>query len=118
MRHLSTPKRVEPDDSVVQGMEAVFVLVLFLGLGFVIDRWLGVAPVFTIGMTLLGAVGLFLKFKHSYVARMERLEAELLRGRSTGRANESTPASRPGPGPGSTPVSTSESTPESKRVVA
>lgn len=75
MRHPSTPKRVEPDDSVVQGMEAVFVLVLFLGLGIVVDRWLGSAPVFTIAVTLLGAVGLFLKFKHAYIVRMERLEA-------------------------------------------
>jgi F0F1-type ATP synthase assembly protein I len=90
---------VEPDDSVVQGMEAVFVLVLFLGLGVLVDRWLGTAPLFTIGMTLLGAVGLFLKFKHSYIARMERLEAELLRGRSARRA-------------------TPDSTPDSKRVVA
>ena len=76
MKRLTPPRRVEPDDSVVQGMEAVFVLVLFLGLGFLVDRWLGLAPVFTIAMTLLGAVGLFLKFKHSYIARMERLEAE------------------------------------------
>lgn len=113
MKRLSTPRRVEPDDSVVQGMEAVFVLVLFLGLGVLVDRWLGAAPVFTIGMTLLGAVGLFLKFKHAYIARMERLEAELLEGRS-GRPNESKPESSPGPGPGSTP----ESTPKSTRVVA
>jgi F0F1-type ATP synthase assembly protein I len=76
MKRLTPPRRVEPDDSVVQGMEAVLVLVLFLGLGFLIDRWLGSAPVFTLAMTLLGPVGLFLKFKHSYIARMERLEAQ------------------------------------------
>ncbi|MGH9133096.1 MAG: AtpZ/AtpI family protein [Ilumatobacteraceae bacterium] len=76
MRHLITPRRVEPDDSVVQGMEAAFLLALFLGLGYVIDRWLDTAPVFTIGMLLLGAVGLFLKFKYAYIARMDRLEAE------------------------------------------
>ena len=92
MRHLNTHKRVEPDDSVVQGMEAVFALVLFLGLGFAIDRWLGTAPLFTIGMMLLGAVGVFFRFKYAYIARMDRLEAD----RRTGSRTTSTPPSRPG----------------------
>jgi hypothetical protein len=82
MKHLTTPERVEPDDSVVQGMEAVFALVLFLGFGVVIDRWLDTTPVFTIGMMLLGAVGVFLRFKYAYIARMDRLEADR-RGRSS-----------------------------------
>jgi F0F1-type ATP synthase assembly protein I len=76
MKHPITPKRVEPDDSVVQGMEAVFALVLFLGLGVLVDRWLGTAPVFTIGMMLLGAVGVFFRFKYAYIARMDRLDAD------------------------------------------
>jgi F0F1-type ATP synthase assembly protein I len=97
MRHPSTPKRVEPDDSVVQGMEAVFALVLFLGLGVLLDRWLDTAPVFTIGMMLLGAVGVFFRFKYAYIARMDRLDAD-----RRGRSNS-------GSGPGSAP--------ESKRVV-
>ena len=97
MRHLSTPRRVEPDDSVVQGMEAVFALVLFLGLGVVIDRWLGTAPLFTIAMMLLGAVGVFLRFKYAYIARMDRLEADRRGGLRT--------VSRPGSNPGSNPES-------------
>jgi F0F1-type ATP synthase assembly protein I len=88
MKRLTHPRRVEPDDSVVQGMEAVFALVLFLALGFVIDRWLGTEPLFTIGMMLLGAVGVFFRFKYAYIARMDRLEAD--------RRTESKPASRPG----------------------
>ena len=76
MKRLPPPKRVEPDDSIVQGMEAVFALVLFLGLGVLIDRWLDTSPVFTIGMLLLGAVGVFLRFKYAYIARMDRLEAD------------------------------------------
>lgn len=90
MRYLSTPRRVEPDDSVVQGMEAAFALVLFLGLGFAIDRWLGTEPMFTIGMMLLGAVGLFFRFKYAYIARMDRLEAD----RRTGPRPPSSPGSR------------------------
>jgi F0F1-type ATP synthase assembly protein I len=84
MRHLSTPKRVEPDDSVVQGMEAVFALVLFLGLGVLIDRWLDTAPVFTIGLMLLGAVGVFFRFKYAYIARMDRLDADRRRTSGSG----------------------------------
>jgi F0F1-type ATP synthase assembly protein I len=76
MKHLSTPKRVEPDDSVVQGMEAVFALVLFLGLGVLVDRWLDTAPVFSIGLMLVGAVGVFFRFKYAYIARMDRLDAD------------------------------------------
>ena len=76
MRHPSTPKRVEPDDSVVQGMEAVFALVLFGGLGVLIDRWLDTTPVFTIVILVVGSVGVFLRFKYAYIARMDRLEAE------------------------------------------
>ena len=75
-RLTTTPKRVEPDDSIVQGMEAVFALVLFLGLGVLIDRWLDTSPVFTIGVMALGAVGVFMRFKYAYIARMDRLEAD------------------------------------------
>jgi F0F1-type ATP synthase assembly protein I len=69
----------------VQGMEAVFALVLFLGLGVLIDRWLETSPVFTIGMMLLGAVGIFFRFKYAYIARMDRLEADR-RSRSSAAA--------------------------------
>jgi F0F1-type ATP synthase assembly protein I len=89
MRH-PIPKRVEPDDSVVQGMEAVFALVLFLGLGVLIDRWLDTTPVFTIGMMLVGAVGVFLRFKYAYIARMDRLEADRRRKTGPGSTPEST----------------------------
>jgi F0F1-type ATP synthase assembly protein I len=81
MTRLPIPRRVEPDDSIVQGMETVFVVALFLGLGYALDRWLGSAPVFTIGLVVLGAVGVFMRFKYAYVARMERLEADRIAGR-------------------------------------
>jgi hypothetical protein len=103
MKH-PIPKRVEPDDSVVQGMEAVFALVLFLGLGVLIDRWLDTTPVFTIGMMLLGAVGVFLRFKYAYIARMDRLEADR-RGRSK-------------PGSRSESKKPESKKPESKKLVA
>jgi putative F0F1-ATPase subunit (Ca2+/Mg2+ transporter) len=105
MRHLRPPlrppSRVEPDDSVVQGMEAAFALALFLGLGFVIDRWLDTSPLFTIGLLVLGAVGVFLRFKYAYLARMDRLEAD--------RRNGSRLASRTAHQPGSNSGSSSGS---------
>ena len=102
MKRLTPPRRVEPDDSVVQGMEAVFALVLFLGLGVVIDRWLATAPLFTIGMMLLGAAGVFLRFKYAYIARMDRLEADR---RGGGLRTVSNPVSNPESNPGSNPES-------------
>jgi hypothetical protein len=97
MKHLPTPRRVDADDSVVQGMEAGFALVLFLALGYVIDRWLGTAPVFTIAMVVVGSVGLFVRFKYTYIARMERLEADRLDRRAAGhRSTTSDSGSRTG----------------------
>jgi F0F1-type ATP synthase assembly protein I len=93
MRHPITPKRVEPDDSVVQGMEAVFALVLFLGLGVLIDRWLDTTPVFTIVMMVVGAIGVFMRFKYAYIARMDRIEAD----RRGGSGPPSRSGSKPGP---------------------
>jgi F0F1-type ATP synthase assembly protein I len=98
MKRLPTPRRVDPDDSVVQGMEAVFTLVLFLGLGYALDRWLGTTPLFIIAMFLLGGVGVFMRFKYSYIARMDRLEAERLANRNARRR-----PSHPGPGPREVP---------------
>ena len=62
------------------GMDAVFMLVLFLGAGYGLDRVFGTVPLFMILMTLLGSVGLFLKFKYRYEDRMNELEA-LRRGK-------------------------------------
>ena len=42
------------------GMRFGFGTVLFLGVGLVLDRWLGVTPLFTIAGTFLGATLSFL----------------------------------------------------------
>lgn len=68
--------RVNTEDSLGHGMDAVIVLALFLGLGYVIDRIVGTMPVFMIVMTVLGCIGLFARFKYSYDARMDQHEAE------------------------------------------
>lgn len=68
--------RVSTDDSLGHGMDAVGVLVLFLGLGWLLDRGFGTMPVFMILMTVIASVGLFAKFKYGYDARMDELEGE------------------------------------------
>ena len=42
MKLVPTPRHATPDDSLAQGMdETAITLVLFFGLGFLLDRWLG-----------------------------------------------------------------------------
>ena len=55
-------------------MDAAFTLALFLGLGVLLDRWLGTTPLFMIVLFLLVAVALFVGWKARYNARMEVLE--------------------------------------------
>lgn len=59
-----------------QGLDAAITVVLFLGVGYLLDRWLGTTPIFMIVMTLLAAIGWFAKFKYRYELDMARHEAE------------------------------------------
>ena len=64
------------DDSLGRGMDVALTMLAFLGLGWLIDRWLGLFPVFTITLVLLSAIGSFIRMKYVYDAAMERLEAD------------------------------------------
>lgn len=66
----------QTDDSLGTGIEAGLALVAFAGLGFLLDRWLGVTPLLTILLFLIGAVGLFYKFRADYDLQIERLAQE------------------------------------------
>ena len=68
-------------DSLGRGIDVALTLLVFLGIGWAIDAWLGIFPVFTIGLVVFSAVGMFLRLKYTYDATMERLESELLAGR-------------------------------------
>lgn len=76
MKRFLIPRKVDPDDVFVQGIEAAFLVALFLGLGYLLDRWFGTGPVFTILLVLIGGVGMFARMKYAYDARMARHEAE------------------------------------------
>ncbi|MFP5488578.1 MAG: hypothetical protein ACLGHQ_09770, partial [Acidimicrobiia bacterium] len=56
--------------------DMVLTLVVFSGLGWLVDRWIGLFPVFTISMLVLAAIGVFTKMKYAYDLRMTALEAE------------------------------------------
>jgi hypothetical protein len=67
---------VAGDDSLGRGMDIALTLLVFLGLGWLADRWLGTFPAFTIALVLLAAAGTFVKMRYTYEAAMQRLEAE------------------------------------------
>ncbi len=76
MKLLNRTTRVNTEDPLGRGLDAVIVIALFLAAGFGLDRLAGTTPLFMIGCTVVGAVGLFAKFKYAYDARMTELEAE------------------------------------------
>jgi Putative F0F1-ATPase subunit Ca2+/Mg2+ transporter len=92
MKLLKTNTRVSTTDPLGHGMDAAFMIVLFFGAGFGLDRLFGTTPIFMIVLTVLGAVGLFATFWYRYEARMQELEAE----RAGARAPVAT-ANRPEP---------------------
>jgi ATP synthase protein I len=57
-------------------MDLALSILVFLGIGYGLDRWLGTKPWFMVGMVLLVAVGQFVKLKYDYEGTMQRLEAE------------------------------------------
>lgn len=68
--------RVDTQDSLGLGIEAAVITALFLGVGYGLDRLFDTTPIFMIVMTVVGAVGLFAKWKYRYDDRMNELEAE------------------------------------------
>jgi F0F1-type ATP synthase assembly protein I len=57
-------------------MDLALTIAAFLALGWLLDRWLGTSPVFTITLLVIGAVGSFIRMKYAYDESMERLEAD------------------------------------------
>jgi F0F1-type ATP synthase assembly protein I len=49
---------------------------IFLGLGWLLDRWLGTDRVFMIVFAVLGIIGQSLRLWYAYDAKMRALEAE------------------------------------------
>lgn len=90
MKLLKKDTRVNTEDSLGRGMDAVLTLAIFVAAGYGLDRLFGTLPIFMIVLTVIAAVGLFARFKYRYDARMDELEAARL-GRSAGARNSSSP---------------------------
>lgn len=69
-------KNQDTDSNLARGMDIALTLLVFLGAGWLLDRWLGVFPAFTIGLVMFAAIGTFVRLKYTYDAAMEQLEAE------------------------------------------
>lgn len=66
----------DTDSNLARGMDIALTLLVFLVAGWLLDRWLGIFPVFTIVLVLFAAIGTFVRLKYTYDAAMEQLEAE------------------------------------------
>jgi F0F1-type ATP synthase assembly protein I len=84
----TTSRASRSDDTFGRGMDIALTVLLFFGIGFALDRWLGTTPWFMIGLTVLAAVGFFISFKYQYTARMEQLEAERAERAAARRAGQ------------------------------
>ena len=56
-------------------VEMVGTPMIFGLLGWLLDRWLGTSPVFTLVLFLFGIVGMAVKTYYAYVEKMKREEA-------------------------------------------
>lgn len=61
-----------------RGMDFALVVLVFLGIGYVLDRWLGTRPAFMVGLVVFSVVGQFIKMYFEYTAQMKVHEAERL----------------------------------------
>jgi ATP synthase protein I len=76
------------------GMEMALTVLVFLGLGFALDRWLGTKPAFMIALVVFAMVGQFVKIWLSYERTMKALDAERA-ARTAGQARALSGETRP-----------------------
>jgi F0F1-type ATP synthase assembly protein I len=72
----SVDRRIKTDDTVGKGMDLALTSLLFLGIGYGLDRWLGTKPVLMIVLTLLALVGKGAGMYYAYQEKMSALDVE------------------------------------------
>ena len=84
MDHLRTKRELNRgfSEALSSGFVFAAVVAIFAGTGWLIDRWLGTRPIFTIVLTVLALIGHFARFWYAYDAKMRRHEDELRELRS------------------------------------
>jgi F0F1-type ATP synthase assembly protein I len=82
--HLKTKRELNRgfSEALSSGFVFAAVVAIFAGAGWLIDRWLGTFPVFTIVLTVLALVGHFARIWYAYDAKMREHEEELRKVRS------------------------------------
>jgi len=71
-------------DTMVRGIEFAVTLVVFSGVGYIIDRVLGLVPVFTIALFVFAVMGLAVRSYYAYEAKMQVIDSASPWARKTG----------------------------------
>lgn len=72
------------DSNVGVGLDIAIVALVFVFLGWLIDRWLGTTPWFMVALSVLGLVGQGVRMYYVYEEKMRELDAERLAARHGG----------------------------------
>ena len=83
---LPRKQRTSSDDGLGRGMEFAILVLMFLGVGYLLDRWFDTKPLFMIVLVVVALVGQFASMWYSYDARMKQHEEDRLRNTRTGKA--------------------------------
>lgn len=70
-------------EGLAQAFEFAVTPLLFGGIGFLLDGWLGIRPVLTIVLAVFAVVGMFVRMWYGYDREMRAHEAKGQWGRST-----------------------------------
>jgi hypothetical protein len=62
-------------DGMARAFEFALTPAIFCGIGYAVDRWLGIVPVFSIILFLVSVAGMFAKTWYAYEARMREEDA-------------------------------------------
>ena len=73
-----TAAQAKSGETLGKGMDFALVMLFFLGIGALVDHWLGTWPAFAIGLMLFAVVGQFISMYYQYKAAMDEHEAERL----------------------------------------
>ena len=76
MKLVPRTKPIDADDNIGRGMDFALVILVFLGIGWALDRAFDTRPAFMIGCTVFAVVGQFVRMWYAYDARMSQLESE------------------------------------------
>jgi small neutral amino acid transporter SnatA (MarC family) len=69
-------KPIDNDDNIGRGMDFALVILVFLGIGWILDRSFDTRPAFMIGCTVFAVIGQFVRMWYAYDARMSQLERD------------------------------------------